>query len=102
MYSAFPLLYLCDSEQRGGKDRGFEGIIRVEVGQFSRDAVNPLDLMPTIFSLVISFLLIDDINYHMHLFATVSNFFSISLNKLQVLLKFLQKLVINSFATHRQ
>ena len=57
MYSAFPLLCLCDLEQKGGEERGFEGIMWVGVRQFSRGAVEPsrphaYNLQPGNFSFV--------------------------------------------------
>ena len=60
-----------------------------------------------LFSLVIALWLIDEVNHHMHLFLTCTysrqfqTFFSMPLKNLQVLLKFLHKMVI-FFVTHRQ
>ena len=66
--------------------------------------LSPLSILLTIFSLAIACLLIDDVNYYMHLLLTcnyslrLQNVFSISLKNLQDLLKALA----NSFATHTQ
>ena len=65
-----------------------------------------LDIMLTIFSLVIAPWLIDDVNHHMHLFLLCTyskqfqTFFSMPLKNLQVPLKVLHKMV-NSFVTQR-
>ena len=76
-------------------------------GNFYGMQLTPLDIMLTIFSLVIALLLTDDVNHHMHLFLTCTysqqsqTFFSVSLKNVQVLLKVLHKM-LNSFVTHRQ
>ena len=58
-------------------------------GQFYGTQLITLDIMLTIFSLVIALLLTDDVNHHMHLFltciylfSTVSNFFQNVIEKL--------------------
>ena len=62
----------------------------------------PLDIMLTIFNLIIALLLTDDVNHHMHLFLTCTysrqfqTFFSMSLKNLQGLLKLLDKMLLYS------
>ena len=87
MYGAFSQLYLGDlEEQRGGEEReGFKNIIWrmgrrvcvcvcvcvcVFVYNFYEMQLTTLDIMLTIFNLVIALSLIDDVNHHMHLFLT--------------------------------
>ena len=81
-------IYVTWNSRDGEEEGGFKAIIWVE-GQFYGMQLTTLDIMHTIFSLVIALLLTDYVNHHMHLFLTciylfsrVSNFFQYVIEKL--------------------